>query len=80
MSKTITLRLPDEVYDMFRQAAEAQRRPISNLIETAALENIRNGLFADDAEMAEILEDESLVKRLKKGSKDAHHRRGRFVE
>ncbi len=80
MSKTVTLRLPDEVYEAFREAAEAQRRPLSNLIETAALAKIREQQFTDDAEMAELLADERLVKRLKTGSADARRRRGRFVE
>jgi hypothetical protein len=35
--------------------------------------------FADDGEMAEILANEKLVARLKKGSRDARNRKGRFV-
>ena len=80
MSKTVTLRLPDDVYDAFREAADAQHRPLSNLIETAALAKIQEQQFTDDAEMAEILADEKLLKRMKKGSDDARRRRGRFVE
>ncbi len=80
MSKTVTLRLPDDVYEAFREAADAQRRPLSNLIETAALASIREQQFTDDAEMAELLADEKLSKRLKKGSADARRGRGRFVE
>ena len=46
MSKTVTLRLDEETYEEFREAAKAQRRPLSNLIQTAALLKIRdrNGL------------------------------------
>ena len=80
MSKTVTLRLPDDVYDAFREAAEAQRRPLSNLIETAALAKIQEQQFTDDAEMAEILADEKLLKRMKAGSAAARRRKGRFVE
>jgi predicted transcriptional regulator len=80
MSKTVTLRLDDDVYDEFREAAEAERRPLSNLIETAALKTVREQQFADDAEMAEIAANERLVQRLKAGSKDAAKRRGRFVD
>jgi predicted transcriptional regulator len=79
MAKVVTLRLDDETYQEFRQAAEAQRRPLSNLIETAALARLREEQFADDAEMAEILENEALLARLRKGSKDASRRQGRFV-
>lgn len=80
MPKTITLRLDDATYEEIREAAEAERRPISNLIETAALEHIREQQFVDDAEMAEIRSNENLLTRLEAGSKDARERRGRFVD
>ena len=80
MSKTVTLRLSDDVYETFREAAEAQHRPLSNLIETAAAARIREQQFTDDAEMAELLADEKLLKRLKAGSAAARRRKGRFVE
>ncbi len=80
MSKTVTLRLDEETYEEFREAARAQRRPLSNLIETAALLKIREMQFVDDAEMAEILANERLVESLKAGSRDARRRRGRLVE
>ena len=41
MSKTITLRLKDEIYNIFLEMAKAENRSISNLIETAALNKIR---------------------------------------
>jgi predicted transcriptional regulator len=80
MSKTVTLRLDDDVYDEFRAAAKADRRPLSNLIETAALAKIREQQFVDDAEMAEILAGESLLERLKAGSADARARKGELVD
>lgn len=80
MSKTVTLRLDDKVYEEFREAAEAERRPLSNLIETAALLKIREQQFVDDAEMAEILANERLLKSMQAGSTDARRRQGRFVE
>ena len=80
MSKTVTIRLDEETYREFREAAEAERRPLSNLIETAALAKIREQQFADDAEMAEIQANERLLERLKSGSEDARAGRGRFVE
>ena len=80
MSKVVTLRLDDAVYKEFREAATAERRPLSNLIETAALAKIREEQFVDDAEMAEILDNERLVRRLKAGSRDARKRQGRLVE
>ena len=80
MAKTVTLRLDDEIYEEFKRAAEAERRPLSNLIETAALLRIREQQFVDDTEMAEILANDSLLDRLRRGSEDARSRRGGFVE
>jgi uncharacterized protein (DUF1778 family) len=80
MAKTVTLRLNEDVYQIFAEAARAENRSLSNLIETAALNKVREQQFVDDAEMAEILSDENLVARITRGSKDAAERKGRFVE
>ncbi len=80
MSKTVTLRLDDKTYELFRAAANAQNRPLSNMIATAALAQIRTEQFVDDHEMADIRADKKLQARLKKGSKAAARREGRFVE
>ena len=79
MSKTVTLRLAEDVYEELREAATADRRPLSNLIETAALARIREEQFVDDAEMAEILSNEDLIRRLRAGSRQARKRQGHFV-
>lgn len=79
MSKIITLRLKEEVYQVFREAADAENRPLSNLIETAALQRICETQFVDDAELAETLGNEKLLARLKKGSRDARAGRGRRI-
>jgi predicted transcriptional regulator len=79
MSKTVTLRLDESTYEELKEAARSQNRPLSNLIETAALAKVREEQFVDDAEMAEILEDEALLRRLKTGSRQAKRRKGRFV-
>ena len=80
MAKTITLRLKDDVYKIFAETAKAENRSLSNLIETAALKNIREQQFIDDVEMAEILSNDDLLKRLKEGSAQARQLKGRFVE
>lgn len=80
MSKTITLRLDEGTYEELKEAAQAENRPLSNLIETAALAKVREQQFVDDAEMAEILENESLLKRLRAGSREAARRKGSFVD
>ena len=80
MPKTVTLRLDDQVYEELREAAAAENRPMSNLIETAALSRIRESRFVDDAEMAEILANENLLARMRRGSEQARKRRGKFVD
>lgn len=80
MTKTVTLRLEEQVYKVFVEAAKAENRPLSNLIETAALSRIREQQFVDDAEMSEIMANENLLKRLKKGARDAAMGKGRFVD
>jgi predicted CopG family antitoxin len=80
MSKTITLRLKDEIYNIFLEMAKAENRSISNLIETAALNKIREQQFVDDAEMAEILSNQDLLRRIKEGSSEAKSLKGRFIE
>lgn len=80
MAKTVTLRLEEEVYNVFLEAAKAENRPLSNLIETAALSRIREQQFVDDAEMSEIMANENLLKRLKKGARDAEMGKGRFID
>lgn len=79
MSKIVTLRLDERIYRELREAAEAENRPLSNLIEVAALSRIRDIQFVDDAEMAEIASNEKLVARLRSGSRQAKKRKGRFV-
>jgi uncharacterized protein (DUF1778 family) len=80
MAKTVTLRLDDEVYDLFVEAAKAEKRSLSNLIETAALSRIHEQQFIDDAEMSEILANENLLKRMQKGARESKLEKGRFVD
>jgi predicted transcriptional regulator len=80
MPKTVTLRLKDDVYETFLEVAKAENRPLANLIETAALAKIYEQKFADDAELAEIVENQELMERIRAGSRDAKSRRGQFVD
>ncbi len=80
MPKTLTLRLDDEAYELFSKAAKAENRSIANLIQNAAMSRIREQQFVDDHEMAEIMANEGLLRRMKAGSRDARQRRGRLVE
>jgi predicted DNA-binding protein len=80
MPKTITLRLSDEDFHLFQAFAKAENRTLANAIETLALKQIEEELFADEFEMEEILNNKNLLERLKTGSEQAKRMKGRFVE
>ncbi len=79
MSKTVTIRLNDDIYNWIKQHAQNDNRPLSNYIETATLRYIEDVDYVDDFEMANILNDSQLLKSLKKGSSDVKAKKGRFV-
>lgn len=79
MPKTVTLRIDDKLLDRLKHHAELENRSISNFIETATLRYIEETELVDEFEMSEILNNDILIKHLKKGSEDAHRKRGRFV-
>ena len=76
MPKTITVRLDDNIFNLFKTAATGERRTISNFIEYAALSYLTNEIFVSDDEMNEILNDKNLVKSLNKGLNEA--KKGKF--
>ena len=76
MAKTITVRLDDEVYEVFKKAAEGQKRTISNYIEYATLNYTVNETVVDDEEMNEIL---AFEKNLKKGLSDISNGRYKVI-
>ncbi len=63
MAKTITVRMDETVYDLFKKAADGQKRTISNFIEYATLNYIVNDFSVDDFEMNEILKFETDIKK-----------------
>ena len=77
MQKTITIRIDNAIYDIFKKAAEGQKRTISNYMEYAALNYTINESIVDDEEMQEILEFE---KDLKKGLSDISAGRYKIAE
>lgn len=79
MSRTVTLRLPDTLYERFRTLAERENRPLSNFIETAASRYVETELYVDEFEMAEIESNKELTRSLERGIKDAKALRGRFA-
>ncbi len=79
MSKTVTLRLDEEVHKKFKHLAELDNRPLSNFIETAALRYAEEQEYADEFEMMEIKNNTDLNRSIKRGLRDARAKRGRFV-
>jgi predicted transcriptional regulator len=79
MPKTITLRIDDDVYKTLSEHAESEKRSISNFIEMAALQYAKESEFVDIEEMHDIMGDKGLIRRMRRGIKDATAKRGRFV-
>ena len=80
MSKVITLRLSEEEYRDISAVAKAEHRPISNLITTIVLKDIKESYFAEPIEMAQIKSDKKLLEKLKAGHRNVKNAKGRFVE
>ena len=78
--KTITLRLDDFTYRLFNNFAQADHRPISNMIELAARKHLEECLFVSETEQRSINNDEALSRKLRAGSHAARSRKGRFVD
>ena len=77
MAKTITVRIDDSTYDIFKLAAAGQKRTISNYLEYATLNYTMNETVVDDMEMNEILKYE---KDIKKGLSDISAGRYRIID
>lgn len=70
MSKTITIRVDEDVYQMIKTAADGQRRNLSNFIEFATLQYLTSTSYVDDEEMELILNDAELAANLRQGLED----------
>ncbi len=80
MSKTVTIRLIEDVYKKFKILAESDNRTLSNFIETSVLRYIEKNNLADEFEMAEIESNLVLNKSLKRAHREMKSRKGKFVE
>ena len=79
MSRTITLRLHQSKYDVFKKLADMENRPLSNFIETATQHYIDSIEYADEFETKEIQGNKKVNDGLKKGLADYKAGRGRFL-
>ena len=79
MPKTVTLRIDDETYKAFLKRAKSENRSLANFIESAVKSHVKEQEFSDDSEMADILANDRLVQRLRKGSAQAKQKKGRLI-
>ena len=63
MPKTVTLRLDNNTYNIFKKAADEDKKTISNYIENAAINYTYNNNVVDDNEMAEIMFEKKDINR-----------------
>ncbi|MCH7858064.1 MAG: CopG family transcriptional regulator [Candidatus Marinimicrobia bacterium] len=80
MSKTVTIRLDEDVYQTIKSAAQAEKRTISNLMTYATVSYLESSSFVSDEEMREIAEDKDLIHRLQIALKDVEQGHTRPVE
>jgi uncharacterized protein (DUF1778 family) len=80
MSKTITIRLDNDTYELIKSAAEGQMRSISNFVEYATLSYLTEEAFVSDTEMDQVLSDAELVDTLKQAQREIASERYRVVE
>ncbi|MBK7894576.1 MAG: hypothetical protein WAS33_09365 [Candidatus Promineifilaceae bacterium] len=78
MSKTIKLRVTDDVYKMIETAADGHRRNLSDFVEFATLQYLTSATYVSDTEMELILNDAELVANLKQGLEDI--KKGDYTE
>lgn len=80
MSKTVTLRLHDSIYEKIQSIAKSDNRTLSNFIETSTLRYIESIELVDDYEMEGMRNDNELNKSLQRAYRDIKSQKGRFVE
>ncbi len=80
MAKTIIMRVDDATYDKIKNAADSERRTISNFIEVATLAYVESLCFVADEEMEEIIKDTELIGNLKQSLEDIKEGKYRIVE
>jgi predicted transcriptional regulator len=80
MLKTITVRVDETTYEKIKEAADSERRTISNFIENATLSYVENSSFVSNEEMKEILGNSELMGSLKQAIEDIREGNYRVVE
>jgi len=80
MSKTVTLKLNENIYNIFLNLANSENRTLSNFIETSVLHFIEQKQLVDEFEMNEIRNNRELNTSLDRAFEDVKAKKGRFVD
>jgi hypothetical protein len=80
VSKTVTLRLNEKMYNLFRSLAVSENRSLSNFIETSVLRFVEDNQFVDEFEMDEIKNNKNLNASLNRALTDVKTKKGRFID
>ena len=80
MTKTVTLRMNEAIYNILKSAANGEKRTLSNFIEYAALNYLSSNSYVSDSEMDEIINDKNLMDGLKKGMDDVNKGKYQIVD
>ena len=80
MSKTITICLDDDKYELFQRFAQMDNRDISNFMETATSRYIEEISYVDEFEMMEINSNQELNDSLNNARNDIKNNRRRIVD
>ena len=80
MSKTVTLRLNEKMYNLFRDLAVSENRSLSNFIETSVLRFVEDNQFVDEYEMDEIKNNNDLNASMNRALTDVKTKKGRFID
>ncbi len=78
-TRTVTMRLPENLYETISTLAKQDNRPISNYIETITMRFIEEESLMDELELKSIQKNKPLMNRIKKGHESAKIGKGRFV-
>ena len=79
MTKTITIRIPQQRYEAFQHFALRDDRPLSNFIETVAWRHLQECMDMEKAEEEEILGNKKLMTKIRRGIGHAKTMKGKFV-
>lgn len=79
MSKTVTVRLDEEQYKLFKKFADMDNRAIANFIVTATSRYIEEISYVDEFEMTEIESNRELEQSLERGRADVKENRIRIL-